>query len=450
MNFKRIVSMILTVVMTLLLSACAGNNYRDIRTLIKYDIIEESDYDKSEYITNREMFEAIGNVFGEGRQTLSEWYNRDELEPYDHLDDSLKELIMEVACGQFKVLNAEELENINFDENATNFEVLTYLVRMIGNTSGCTNYPKELDITEKEEIYNIAYQKGLISKVDTENSDKPILRKEFYKLLNKTINTEFQSGGSAGVVSFKYVDMLKERASAESKKKVNSTEIPVEITMNDDMSISWKMPHTYEKRITEDYTVWMDVYTDKGEKRGGRGYSDPEHSLDAEGLIDCVLSAYPEKAAYIRYTYYDISFSSDREVKTEYYFDIDVSDITVKVEGEELSPGVYTRFPGQWVAASLSLADGQKFKSDAYYLLKGKDMSDRRKGHFIMGNMFFKSNSDTDTILNLDKKRPNLGVTGLDEVTIQEATVSGDWNSGITIHITPESSKGFTIEELSE
>ena len=72
-------------------------------------------------------------------------------------------------------------------DNLTNLQALTYAVRLADSYK--TLYSQNFELTDASEsdIYNAAYQHGFIENEDISNANSPILRKDFYELLNKVL-----------------------------------------------------------------------------------------------------------------------------------------------------------------------------------------------------------------------------------------------------------------------
>lgn len=423
----------------------------NLNILVDLNIIDKEDLDKDTYITNLEVLETLRRIIGydEERRDLSEWYRGDALAPLDYLDDTKKGLLLDLLySGKNKVITQSDILNMKFDENTTNYEVLIYVTRLIGDTYDCTDYPVELDFTEKTQTYNMALKKGIISKIDIESADLPIARKDFYEILHKAIFVERSIGGYEST-SGRYVDSIKDRNERNSQTEeeivVYNSEIPIEAVINDDMSISWTLPDKYQYFMEMDYFTDISTITNDGVIQNRSVSARVRNHISTTELIQFISGSYPEKLDYIRCIYY--KYDNSYRTKEEWSFDIDISSITMLIAGEEIKPGVFTRLKRQWIPESISLADGQEFEQDSYYLLTSYDHTYRKPEYNSVSRAIFKADKTCDTYLNPGNQSFGVGGIYLDEIHIQQVMVTGYPETGFVLHVTPESKEIFTVVE---
>ncbi|MBQ3462290.1 MAG: copper amine oxidase N-terminal domain-containing protein, partial [Clostridia bacterium] len=340
--------------------------------LLKYNIIDEADIDKEEYITVLEALKALGNLEYDEEYgysvDLSDWYYGDMLASLDYLDDEIKEMLLALSRWR-SALKEEELLELDLNSNLTEYKALVYLTRMLGNTYGCTDYPIERDFTEVSQTYNSAVEKGLIDSADISYADEAITREKFYSLLIKAMYTPFFSGGDGGAIENRYIEMLNRRAkriaSATPKpEKKEAERIEIAAEFDDDMSIHWTVPDKY--RINGTHISYI---TENGDVEGLYGSLYIWEDIGADEIIKMISYNNGSVPKAIRCEY-----TSDEGYV---YFDIDLSNIELVTEDYIVEPGVYTPFEGQWVPKYITLADGYKFKKDAYYMIVSYDHSYR-------------------------------------------------------------------------
>lgn len=418
--------------------------------LAELDLVTEEELNKDGYITNLEVLELLHKIIvGEKTQNISEWYRGYTLESMDYLDDSCKSLLLGLLrSGKNPILTYDDILNIELDNPITNYKALIYITRMIGDTYGCTDYPIELDFTEKSQTYQTAYEKGLIEQIEIENADLPILRKDFYAILHKAVFVEKLIGGdspSKGRVIDSVINRNKKMSQPEKEVVVNTKEIPIKTTINGDMSISWTLPDEYKELAEKDCFTEISTVTDSGEIKNHFISGELCTQISTSEVIRFAAGAYPEKLEYIRCVYYEPGNKS--QTKEKWMFDIDLSDITVQIEGEEVIPGIYTHFKNQWVAQSISLADGESFKKDAYYLLTSYQHTYRNPEYNSVNRAIFRAKENSNIFLNPERGMFETGSIYLDEVHIQEVLIDRNSKGRFTVRITPESKEAFKVIE---
>lgn len=427
--------------------------------LIELNIILKEDLHKDTYISNIEALKVLHKIIGyndietENFFKLREWYMGTTLEPLDDLDDTCKNLLLDLF--NHNIMTYDDALNMDFNENITNYEALVYITRMIGDTYDCTNSPAELDFTEKVQTYTAAFEKGIIHNMDMESADLPILRENFYEFIHKAIFVERNIGGYAPTKG-RYADTLankKENVPQPTKEvSVHTNPISVEAVIDDDMSISWVLPDEYKNLIDDDYMTTIETFTAAGVIKNRSISATLRTCINTTEIIKYITTDYSEKPVGIRCTYSTIK--KDAAANEEYTFDIDISAITMRIEGNEITPGVYTHFQNQWVPESISLANGQSFKKDAYYLLKSYEHTYRKPEYNTVSRVVFRAYEDSNILYDLSKTDNGIprfisGGVYLDDIHIQEIIMKGSADSGFVLYVTPESQEIFKVKEGS-
>lgn len=424
--------------------------------LVDLKIISKEDFNKDTYITNLEVMEIIHKIGAyddidpDNIGDIKEWYRGYTLEPLDYLDDFYKKLLLDLRHGgRNQIITYDDLLEMKFNENITNYGVLKYVTRMLGNTYGCTDSPEELRFIEKIPTYEVALKKGIIDNIDMESADLSILRQDFYEIIHKAIFVVMDIGGYAPSKG-RYIDSIiakNERVSQPKEETaIHSKEISVEVAFNDDMSISWTLPNEYKHFVDEGFWTSIATITNDGVLRNRTTSTSTYNHISAAQLIQFIVGSYPVKLDYIRCTYY--KFESGTSTRDEWFFDIDISNIIMLIAGEELKPGIYTRPKGQWPATSITLADGQMFKEGAYYLLTSRQNVYRKTEYNSVSRGIFKAAETSNTFVNTGGSSSlGTGAIYLDEVHIQEIIIKSNATTGFTLHVTPESKEIFTVKE---
>ena len=186
-----------------------SSNYLDV--LVKLDVISKDDIAKDEFITNYEVLNVINKIvtvnFDFGSDIIS-LFGGDSLEPLDCFDDDIKVLMLGLRL--LRIMSFEDMYAVKLDNNATYFEALTFVTRMLDDFNECIAYDDDFSLTKKPEVYQAAYKKGLISYKSAKNADLSIPRKEFYRIIYKAINVTRVYYGY-GLSKSKYIDDLKDR-----------------------------------------------------------------------------------------------------------------------------------------------------------------------------------------------------------------------------------------------
>lgn len=170
----------------------------DFSQLIKFGIISDDDLNKDGYITVAEALNTFSKFSTRtpDESMLNAWYSISKLEPTDDTYDSAK--ISSIILKKDLVLTHNDILNLNFADNLTNLQVLTWVMRLTQSFYGCTRYIKDTDTYSTDDIYTAVYYRGLINSTDTSNAQLPISRADFYDLLNKVLFCSYVRGCYGG------------------------------------------------------------------------------------------------------------------------------------------------------------------------------------------------------------------------------------------------------------
>lgn len=398
--------------------------------LYQYGICEKSD---EEYITNREALRAFANLIGaeDSDADIEDWYAIDE---FVHLDDKTNDsdkLLLLSILNWRGIITTEEVVVIDLDAPLKEGDAILFAVRSVGDTFGCTDYPVEMDYEEYSQAYIRAAEKGIIDEADVRNSEKAITRNQFYEILNRALFVEYSSGGYGGSSYRRRIDSFPKVKAPEKETVTKSEKIVVE-ALNNGNGYEWKMPEC----VTSDFSMTINAVTDKGEVLGYVGGGKRE-KIKMEEMLEIIARHADEK---IRITYYD--WNSDYTEKTEYYFDIDISEYEVIYRGEAPTPGVYYKSKGKWPLKKLTLADGEKFEEGKFYVICGKQKKYRKNEYNNTSCDVFMA-TETANELTYFGTTGTFGTSYLDEVRLVEICVEGK-----KIYITEKSETTFEVKEI--
>lgn len=407
------------------------SEYKDdgFKTLVDLSIIEEADINKSENISVKEALETIAKAtlqYGETTIRLSDWYRRDELQPLDYLDDEIKKLVLNLD-----EMVIEDILATDFEGDFTEFEAVKYAVRMVNDTYGCVHVAGEPMFDDISQYYELAYIKGIIEKTDMADANKPISRKDFYEIINKTIYVEYSSGGYGGVSTVRIIDRheIEPTVTAEPKEK-EMIKLDIAPVFSDDMSVSWEFPEEYSFLEGDEY--WTNIEGYNGDKLlSNSSMTIRKKGIETEELIEA-YSWEKDRPEYYRITYYKY-----KENK-EYYFDLYIPDIKVEYMDYTLTPGAYTHSKGQWPPKTISLSGEDTFKKDMYYILVSKENKYRVEKYNSKSHWVFKVEEEGNTFINTRGGAIG-GTIHTDEIRIREVRVEGNVKDGFIICMTPDS-----------
>ena len=411
--------------------------------LTELGIITEEDRNKNTYITTLEALETIKKMKGYSSSVnLSDWYRGDTLSALDYLEDDTKLLLLSL---RYSILTYNEIAGLDLESDITNYKALLYVTRLVGDTYGCTDSVTDGNI-EKENVYKIAYGKGLISDTDISGADEPITREEFYNILYKALFVEYHRGGVGGVDVYRLIDSLNNRSDTSKPVKENTKteeiELPISAEIHDDLSVVWTLPEEYSFLTEEKYSTNTALIGRDGtvEMQSLSGWT--RSGYDGYELIRYLIRNIDGDWIALRCQYYKID---EQNTKKEYYFDIDISDIKIVIEGDEVNPGTYTRFNRSWTAKEISLAEGENFEEGCYYILKDYDKTYRKEEYNNVSYEVFKAEKAGNTFIAPTNR--SFGVNYLDDIHIQKVTIKKDSQTGYVLLVTPESTGIFTIVE---
>lgn len=125
--------------------------------LIKFGIISDDDLNKDGYITVAEALNTFSKFSTRtpDESMLNAWYSISKLEPTDDTYDSAK--ISSIILKKDLVLTHNDILNLNFADNLTNLQVLTWVMRLTQSFYGCTRYIKDTDTYSTDDIYTAVY-----------------------------------------------------------------------------------------------------------------------------------------------------------------------------------------------------------------------------------------------------------------------------------------------------
>lgn len=422
----------------------------DSDILVDLKIIDEDAYNKGEYITTIEVLETLYKIRGDNEEfaSISDWYIGDTLAEKDYLDDETKLMLLRLHYdGRNPILRYEEIATLNLDSVISEYELLLYITRFVGNTEACMDFALVYEYPGKDLVYEAAYYDNFIESMSSENADKPIKRTEFYDILHKAMFAEYYSGGYSGAYVQRWIDMYTSGEESEETKEQDKenivdimVEIPIKVDFQDDFTISWTLPDGYEF-LEKDYNIRKQMVKKDGSTEGIYIPS-YKNTIDKDDWLVFFCSEFDEDVESIRIIY-DKRYSKESDDKC-YYFDIEIPAIKLITEGEEITPGIFTRYENMVTVKNISLGEGEVFEKGCYYLITGYEKKYRRDEYNSVSRAIFCA---TDTVNQL---KPKLSLSCFDEIHIQKVDLTGDTESGFVISVTPESTKIFkNREELS-
>ena len=171
-----------------------------IQKLLKYNVVTADELNDNGNITVREALEKLDFLQKDFVMSVYQyeyWYKDGQLKEYDHLDYKTKSFILGLYLN--RLINIEEVSDLDFDADLTNYQAVVYVTRYIADNYSCLMGSDELDFTEPSQTYEAAYKKKLINKTAPLYADKPISRKNFYILMAKAYDISFCPGGDPPV-----------------------------------------------------------------------------------------------------------------------------------------------------------------------------------------------------------------------------------------------------------
>jgi hypothetical protein len=227
--------------------------------------------------------------------------------------------------------------------------------------------------------------------------------------------------------------------------KINKISVDYEIKSDLSISWEWKLSQKFDFLNTKHMFIQFEMIT-MDNASIGMFLSTFDHfstRIRPQDIIKPLVIAYPKNPKYLHaiITKYNDTWTE----KEQWFFNIDISNINVVVSGEEMKPGIFTRFVGQWVPEIITLEDGQWFMANAYYLITSYRELELKKSYAI-----FKVDNDTNIIHNEDGQlNLNSGGLYLEEMRLRKILINGNSYDGFTLLVTPESKNIFKVEEGS-
>lgn len=175
---------------------------------------------------------------------LEDWYSMENTKRLEGLSDIDKAVFQELMMES--VLQSSDIKTLKTDSSLTKYQALVYITRLLGNTYGCVQIKEESSFTKKSQTLDAATKLNLAKNDDSEISDDPISRKDFFHLVYKALHTTISRGGYAGAHEFKYISLFSEKIKQEIKDQKNNDYenkrkkkigLSTKITINDTLSI---------------------------------------------------------------------------------------------------------------------------------------------------------------------------------------------------------------------
>lgn len=363
------------------------NSENSKNRLIELGIITEYDIDKDENITVMEGLQILYRI-ANCSTPLSFWYQLPETEHLDYVDEWNK-YILTSMWGE-DVIITEEFLSINLDKYLTEYEALVFITRLLGNTYGCVQMKDERFFTTKEQTYEVAFQKALISNTSLTNLNKLISRDEYFILVHRALYAKLMRGGIAGTHDFKYIDLF----SGNNKYDISS-----EVIRNGDTSDN---SNADDEKIAYLILILKDEYKEIG-------VNNTSVIIQGKEILPGI------------YTHFQREW---------------VSEIITLANEEVFKKDTY-----YLLTSYQCLYRKAEYNSIAFYLFKSDQTSNVLNSISEAGNILFHVNISG---------QPSKGVVYTDEIHIQEVCIEGDAINGYTIYLTPESSNIFEVVEGSE
>ncbi len=411
-----------------------------VNVLSELKIADKEDLNKKEPITTIEALRALANVeysYSYARdysEPPKSWYLGDTLKDMDYLDNETKHMLIASP------VKYEDIPKLDLFAHITQGDALLYIVRMVGDTHTCGDTVYDYYNTP-EEVYNAAYEKGLIPNADMSDKDKTISYKEFYNILAKSLYVVYCRGGE-GLVTLSIMDEINafedELKEASTEVTTEEIKIPIEAHIDDNFNINWEYPNEYEFLKKYD-TFHIYVVKNDGSSESWRVLTPPTDGVmvKCDEVVEALIHYKEEGLKALRFKY-------SKTNKNTYYHDMDISNIKVVTEGNEIKPGIFTKYNG-W-GKNISLSEGQNFDINCYYILKGIEEKYRVDKYNTVYYDFIKPEKEGNTYAIRDGYFVNDMATS--DIHIMKANITKNADGGYTLHITPESTTGFEIKDI--
>ncbi len=426
--------------------------------LVELELVSTDDFAKGGTITVEEVLEIASKMIHKASDApidYSKWYTIDDLAELDGLEEDRKRLLMELYDEKLNPLfHYSDFHKIDFDKDITYGEAYTYMLRCVEDESDLVGYDM---ITDIDEVYSLAFDIGLIDDADTHNANNPIPRQEFYKLLHRVVFCEYDvvwgfNYGSQRVE--RYVDLRREQLEKEKNAKTYTIEVE-NIELKTDMTsgvelfqLSWDFP----KMLMEKSPSWDEehpeyayygyemeyVFKDKNGNELFSGYEGIGINK-IKKMKKYLFGKYPSVPVVLCGKYVNL-LSGD-----EYLFEIDLSNIEIVEEGEVLIPDALLKSARNDEVSKISLKDGAFFEKDAWYMLTIHGQNYRKEEYNTVGTVIF-CPDETANLVDLEYYYEEPWWAEDNDTYIRKITVEGDFDNGIKITLTPESTEKFNVD----
>lgn len=420
---------------------CTTDTTPDI--LVEYGIVDAEDFAKQGNITVLEALSTLDKAEGASLSVnIKDWYVGDSLAHMDDLSDDDKKMLLRLRDS---VVTYKELPELDLDAEITNYQALLYVLRLIVDKHGCIGPWIDTVSTDVTYVFDKAKGEFLIESNDTSKANEPISRQDFYAIVHKALYNVHGAGGYAGG-SVRLIDYHIEKANRAPKPEAppeEYIEIKTDVHADADLNYTWSLPETFEFIEKDEYWTNYAFILKDGTEDWIQTSTGTDTRIDAEFLIESLLAEKTGNGDKMRMTYY-----TPEDQVHRYYVDVDISNVRIEEAGIAPKPGEYISFKNSWCAKEITLAKGEKYDPDCYYVVVDIESVYRKPEFNRVIRECFKPTDASDTFIAPTNR--SFGVSVMEEVRLQKVTVSGNGKDGFLLTVTPLSEDTFVIEESEQ
>lgn len=227
---------------------------------------------------------------------------------------------------------------------------------------------------------------------------------------------------------------LLEIAQTPESDKTEQIGIEAEISTGATLNYKWTFPSEYQFIKADAYETRVELIFDDGTTQPVSSYSYTCTSVKEEDMVQWMTENELNRPVALRIAYF-----YEKAPEREYVLKIDLSNITVTQEGTAPEPGQYVQENKElWKARKITLGGWDIFEPTCYYVLIGREIG---RANGLVCKTYFKPQQASNTYVA--SQYEIFGVYCVDDIRLQEITVSGNYGEGFVINITPESEKAF-------
>lgn len=403
--------------------------------LVELNIVSQDDFNRTDNMTVIEFLEIMSRIDVYSFSSyieMEDWYDTEEFKKLNYLDNETKALLISLVHS---VITYEEISDIKPFNEITEHQALIYITRLLIDNYGCVHLPIDYYPKDIESVYASAYQKNIIDSLSCDNADKPISRKEIYKIVTKALFSLYSNGGYGGtwkerLIGEFYYDGKLHPLKLSDKSALMLTPLDAKSYVKSDLSVTWDFQEKDKTLNKYNYNSFAYIVFDDNTRESIPVWGFIDNKIEGTKILETII-ANPHKTA-------DKIVVEYKNIYDEGGFSLTVPlpEISVTVDKNRSLSGSFTTYNNGTSLKQIALENGS-FKKDNYYILSGyQHYYENEKFNSVFYNSF-----KSDKNVNVYKLDGDIifGDEFLNDIRIKEVSITGNVKTGFVLRTSSES-----------